>query len=351
MTAQSKMMEEVLTMCDKMYKFALIGCGAIAKVHIDVIEALENAQAVGVYDKNAEFAQKFADEHGIRVFSTMEELLESDAETVAICTPSGLHASLAIRCMEAGKHVVVEKPIALTVEDCDRLLDVERATGKICSPISQLRFYEDIRRAKEILDQGLLGKPILCDLYMKYHRSREYYAGSSWRGTFAMDGGGALMNQGVHGIDVLHFLLGGITEVNGTVRTQVHNIEVEDTAVATVRFANGAIGVIEGTTSMHKGYPRKLEIHCEKGSMVIEENRIVAIDLDGFELTEGDGKYDSSSNPMNLSHTGHRRQYENFLAALDGKEPLFYSATDASCAVKTILAIYRSSKENKNISL
>ena len=159
------------------------------------------------------------------------------------------------------------------------------------------------------------------------------------------------MNQGVHGIDVLHFLLGAITEVNGTVRTQVHNIEVEDTAVATVRFANGAIGVIEGTTSMHKGYPRKLEIHCEKGSLQIEENRIVAIDLDGFELTEGDGKYDSSSNPMNLSHAGHTRQYENFLAALDGKETLFYSASDAAMAVKTILAIYRSSNENRNVTL
>lgn len=338
-------------MCDLKHKVAVIGCGAIAEVHCDVIGTLENAEVVGVYDKNQDRAKAFADQIGATAFDSMEALLASDAEIVAVCTPSGLHAELAIACMEAGKHVVLEKPIALTEDDCDRILASEKKTNKICAPISQLRFYDDIKRAKEVLDAGLLGKPVLCDLYMKYHRSREYYESSSWRGTFAMDGGGALMNQGVHGIDVLHFLLGGITEVNGTVRTQVHNIEVEDTAVATVRFANGAIGVIEGTTSMHKGYPRKLEIHCEKGSMVIEENRIVAIDLDGFELTEGDGKYDSSSNPMNLSHTGHRRQYENFLAALDGKEPLFYSATDASCAVKTILAIYRSSKENKNISL
>jgi len=346
-----RMMEEVSTMSDKVHSFALIGCGAIAKVHIEVIEALENARAIGVYDKNAEFAERFANEHGIKVFSTMEELLASDVETIAICTPSGLHAPLAIQCMEAGKHVVVEKPIALTVADCDRLLEVERATGKICAPISQLRFYEDIRRAKEILDEGLLGKPILCDLYMKYHRSREYYAGSSWRGTFAMDGGGALMNQGVHGIDVMHFLMGGITEVNGTVRTQVHDIEVEDTAVATVRFANGAIGVIEGTTSVQSGYPRKLEIHCEKGDMIIVENKIVALALPDFEHKEDEQKFDSSSNPMNISHKGHTAQYTNFLAALDGREKLFYTATEASAAVKTILAIYESSKENKNISL
>ena len=160
-------------MSDKVHSFALIGCGAIAKVHIEVIETLENAKAIGVYDKNAEYAERFAKEHGIKVFATMEELLASDVETIAICTPSGLHAPLAIQCMQAGKHVVLEKPIALTAEDCDRLLDVERATGKICAPISQLRFYEDIRRAKKILDEGLLGKPILCDLYMKYHRSRE----------------------------------------------------------------------------------------------------------------------------------------------------------------------------------
>ena len=345
------MTEEVLTMCNLKHKVAIIGCGAIAKVHFDVVEALEHAEVTGVYDNIPERANAFAEEHGIAVFDTVDALLASDAEIVAVCTPSGLHADLAVACMKAGKHVVLEKPIALTEADCDRILESEKATGKICAPISQLRYYDDIRRAKEVLDAGLLGKPVLCDLYMKYHRSREYYASSSWRGTFAMDGGGALMNQGIHGIDVLHFLMGGITEVNGTVRTQVHDIEVEDTAVATVRFANGAIGVIEGTTSMHKGYPRKLEIHCEKGSMQIEENRIVAVELSDFELTEGDGKYDSSANPMNFSHMGHRRQYENFLAALEGKEPLFYSAADASQAVKTILAIYRSSKENSNVKL
>ena len=348
---KSGMMEEVSTMSDKIHNFALIGCGAIAKVHIDVIEAVEGARAIGVYDKNVEFAERFAKEHGIKVFSTMEELLASDAETVAICTPSGLHAPLAIRCMEAGKHVVVEKPIALTAEDCDRLLEVVKTTGKICAPISQLRFYEDIRYAKEILDGGLLGKPILCDLYMKYHRSREYYANSSWRGTFAMDGGGALMNQGIHGVDVMHFLMGAIESLNGTVRTQVHDIEVEDTAVATVRFANGALGVIEGTTSVQSGYPRKLEIHCEKGNMIIVENKIVALDLPDFEHKEDEQKFDSSSNPMNISHKGHTAQYLNFLAALEGREKLFYSATEASAAVKTILAIYQSSKENRNISL
>jgi len=338
-------------MSDLKHKIAIIGCGAIAKVHFEVADALDNAEVIGVYDKSLERATEFAKEHGISVFESLEDLMASNAEIVAICTPSGLHASLAILAMERGKNVVVEKPIALTEEDCDRLLAVEKTTGKVCSPISQLRFYDDIRRAKEILDGQLLGKPILCDLYMKYHRSREYYESSSWRGTFSMDGGGALMNQGVHGIDVLHFLMGDITEVNGTVRTQVHNIEVEDTAVATVRFANGAIGVIEGTTSVHSGYPRKMEIHCERGSMIIEENRIIALDLPDFEAKESEHQYNSSSNPMSLSHEGHRRQYRNLLASLEGKEPLFYSATDASHAVKTILAIYRSSNENRNVKL
>lgn len=338
-------------MSDQKHKIALIGCGAAAKLHLEVVENLENAEMIGVYDNHYERAQAFAQPSGIAAFASMEELLASDAEIISICTPSGLHADLAIRCMESGKHVVVEKPIALTEEDCDRILTVEKATGKFCAPIAQLRYYDDIRRAKEILDSGVLGKPVLCDLYMKYHRSEKYYAESNWRGTFKMDGGGALMNQGIHGIDALHFLMGDIEELNGTVRTQVHNIEVEDTAIATVRFANGAIGVIEGTTSMSHGYPRKMEIHCEKGNMILEENRIVALDLPEFETAESQHQYDSSSNPMDISHEGHRRQYLNLLDAIDGRAPLFYTAEQATHAVKTILAIYRSSNEKRNVKL
>lgn len=337
-------------MSDAMIKVAIIGCGAIASVHYDVAHAHEAFCVIGVYDASVERAEAFAKERNLAVYPTLEALLASEASLVAICTPSGLHAPLAIQCMRAGKHVVVEKPIALTEEDCDALLAVERETGCICAPISQLRYYDDIRRAKEILESGVLGKPVLCDLYMKYYREKAYYQ-NSWRGTVAMDGGGALMNQGIHGIDALRYLMGDVASVNAKVRTLVHDIEVEDTAVATVEFANGAVGVIEGTTSVRPGFPRRFEIHCENGSMIIEENRIIHLDLPSFSLKEQEHSYNSSSNPMNISHEGHHRQYVNLLEAIEGKAPLYYTAEEAAKSVKTVLAIYRSSRERVDVNL
>lgn len=340
------MTEEALTM--SRYKIAFIGCGAVTKTHYLAATHLENAEVVGVYDKNVARAEEFVKENPTGVFATMEDLLTSDADIVGICTPSGLHASLTIQCLRAGKHVVVEKPLAITEADCRAIIEAEQASGKVCAPISQLRYFDDMKKAKEILESGVLGKPILCDLYMKYHRKPEYYAGS-WRGTLAMDGGGALMNQGIHGIDMLRFLVGEPKTIRGTVRTLVHDIEVEDTAVATVEFENGALGVIEGTTSVRPGYPRKIEIHCEKGSMIINENKIVAIDSPEINFQPASLEYDSSSDPMNFPYEGHRRQYENLLASLDGKEKLFYNTEDAMRSVQTVLAIYRSSKEDRTV--
>ena len=281
------------------------------------------------------------------MFESKEALLSSDAELVTICTPSGLHAPLAIECLDAGKNVVLEKPVAITGEECQMLIDAEKRSGRFCAPISQLRYYDDIRRAKQIVESGELGKVVLCDLYMKYYRSEEYFATSTWRGTKAMDGGGALMNQGIHGIDAMRYIVGDVEEISAKVRTLVHNVEVEDTAVASVVFKSGAIGVIEGTTSVRPGYPRRLEIHFEKGSMIIEENTIVSIDTpEGSQKAESKAM-NSSSDPLNISYEGHRRQYQNILAAIEGKEQLFYTASEAVKTVETILAIYRSSEENK----
>lgn len=337
-------------MSKRSIKFAVIGCGAIADFHCRLLGESENARLVGVYDKNAERAAAFAAAYGMAVFSSMEELLLSDADAVTICTPSGLHAEQVVACLEAGKHVVVEKPIAIDEEGCRRILEAEAKSGRLCAPISQLRFYGDIRRAKEIVESGRLGKPVLCDLYMKYYREPSYYAGS-WRGTRAMDGGGALMNQGLHGIDALHFIMGEIEEVSGTVRTQVHDIEVEDTAVATVRFRNGAVGVIEGTTSVQPGFPRRMEIHCEKGSILLEENRIVSCDLPDFVADGEMPAVKSFRDPLDMPLFGHRTQYENVLAAIEGREPLFYTAREAAQTVRTILGIYRSSDERRIVTL
>ena len=333
-------------MSDKIIKVALIGCGAIASFHCQALETFDNVEVIGVYDASVERAEAFAKERKIGFFTTKAELLLSEADIVAICTPSGLHAPLSIECLEAGKNVVVEKPIAITEEECRAVLEAERKSGKFCAPISQLRYFDDIRRAKSIVESGELGKVVLCDLYMKYYRDEKYYA-NTWRGTKSMDGGGALMNQGIHGIDILRFIVGDISEVSAKVRTQVHNIEVEDTAVASVVFKNGAIGVIEGTTSVRPGYPRRLEIHFERGSVIVEENTIIAIDTPDGSHKAGEKPMNSANDPLNISFEGHRRQYENIFAALCGKDKLFYTAEEAAKSVGTILAIYRSSEQNK----
>ena len=150
---------------------------------------------------------------------------------------------------------------------------------------------------------------------------------------------------------MLHYLMGPIESVSGLIRTQVHAIEAEDTAVSTVAFANGAIGVIEGTTSVKNGYPRRLEIHCEKGNMILEENRIVAVDLPDVVLEASTGGVNSAEDPMHIPFEGHRRQYANLLGAIDGTEPLYYTARQATAAVKTVLAIYQSSHEQHPVRL
>ena len=328
-------------------KIALIGCGAISSFHYKALETFDNAEVIGVFDTNIARAKAFADERCIGVFESKESLLLSDADLVTICTPSGLHAPLAIECLDAGKNVVLEKPVAITGEECQMLLEAEKRSHRFCAPISQLRYYDDIRRARSIVESGELGRVVLCDLYMKYYRSDEYFATSTWRGTKAMDGGGALMNQGIHGIDAMRYIVGDVAEISAKVRTLVHNVEVEDTAVASVVFKNGAIGVIEGTTSVRPGYPRRLEIHLEKGSIIVEENTIVSIDTpEGSQKAESKAM-NSSSDPLNISYEGHRRQYQNILATIEGKEQLFYTASEAAKTVETILAIYRSSEENK----
>lgn len=343
------MKEAASTISKQKIKIALIGCGGIAVAHCSALSALDEASVIGVYDTSLDRAKAFSEQWGIEtVYESMDALLASQADLVALCTPSGLHAPLAMQCMKAGKHVVVEKPIALTEEDCEKLLQTEKETGKLCAPISQLRFSDGMRRAKEIIDSGALGKPVLCDLYMKYYRNTQYYA-NSWRGTVAMDGGGALMNQGIHGIDLMHFLMGDIAQLNGTVRTLVHPIEVEDTAVATVVFKSGALGVIEGTTSVCPGYPRRFELHFENGSMIIEEDHIVSCSLPDFEAQEKGETFNSFNDPTSISYEFHRRQYANILAAIKGEEPLFYTAAQASESVKTILSIYRSSKEVQTV--
>ncbi len=338
-------------MAVKKLKIALIGCGMISEFHAQAISELTDAKLVGVYDKALDRSKAFAEKHGIKVYKEYQDLLDSDVDLVSICTPSGLHVDFAVSLLENGKNVLIEKPVAITYEGCKRLEEAAKKSGKVCAGVSQFHYSRDILKAKEILDSGILGNIFLCNLDMKYHRSKQYFA-NSWRGTFAMDGGGALMNQGIHGIDLIRFLNGEIEYVNAKVGTFVHDIEVEDTAVARVKYKNGAIGMIQGTTSVYPGYPRRMEFFGDKGSLVLEESTVIYLnvpEMPEMNISRTNTKMNSSNNPASISHEEHKIQYQDVIKAIKTGSKLFYPLNEAIDSVKTILAIYDSSKENKDV--
>ncbi|MBP8989332.1 MAG: Gfo/Idh/MocA family oxidoreductase [Clostridia bacterium] len=328
--------------------FALIGCGAISKFHAEAICALDGAQLSGVYDPVFESAQNMAARYQVACYSSYEALLnDPSVNAVSICTPSGLHAQQAIRAIEAGKHVLVEKPIALNLEDCDQIITLAREKKVLVSVVSQLRFSKEIQRVKEAVENGLLGRIVSADLYMKYHRPPSYYKQNPWRGTVSMDGGGALMNQGIHGVDLLRYLAGPLKSIFAQARTLVHSIEVEDTLSAVVEFSSGSLGVIQATTSLYPGFPRRLEIHGELGSIILEEDTIALWTVAGepeINLPKRSISYEGHRDPTKIDPAGHIAQYQNFISAIFGKEPLLVDAVEGRRTLEIIVKAYESSR-------
>lgn len=337
-------------------RFGIVGCGLISKWHITTVLELDNAELIGVFDNFKEGAIKTAKEYGCRVFDTYEEMLSSDEiDVVTICTPSGLHAPLAVKAAESKKHIVVEKPMAITKEQIDELISACEKNGVKIAVISQLRFDKSIQFVKKAISDGALGEILLGNLYMKYYRDTDYFAQSKWRGTWALDGGGALMNQGIHGVDLISYLLGPVKSVYGKIQTKVHDIEVEDTAVAFVEYENGAIGTIHATTSVKPGYPRYIEINGTKGSVILEENKVKKWDVEGYDIPKDlvceDVKTESFKNPAAFSTEFHKLQIADMIeAVLENKEPMV-DMYEGKKAVKIILSIYESSKSGLKVDI
>ena len=337
--------------------FGIIGCGIIADFHANAIHELSaEAELVGVCDVVFDAAEKFAHRHRTSAFKNEAELLASkEIDVVCICTPSGYHHSSVVAAALAGKHIICEKPLAINKEQLDEVESVCKNSGVTVSVISQNRYAKSIRRVKSAIDQGLLGRIVCADIYMKYYRSQEYYDSGSWRGTKRIDGGGALMNQGIHGVDLLLYLAGEIKSVYALSKTLVRNIEVEDTLSAVVEYASGATGVIQATTSVYPGYPRRLDINGENGSIVLDETSIVR-----WDIQNGGGHDDvvlmpsftnGAATPTAISNDGHIQQISDTIRCIrEGIEPLS-SLADGRRAVDVILAIYKSAEEGRRIDL
>ncbi|HHX71669.1 MAG TPA: Gfo/Idh/MocA family oxidoreductase [Clostridiales bacterium] len=340
--------------------FAIVGSGTAAKIHATALMHTDYAELVAVFDSDTARAQAFADNFQkenpatkpLRVVSSWQALLEDERiEVLCLCTPSGLHATQAAEALLHGKHVLVEKPLALNPADCDHVIAAAEKSGKICSVVSQLRFSPAIEAVKQAVHMGCFGRLVCGEVSMPYHRDRSYYENSPWRGTWAMDGGGALMNQGIHGVDILLHWMGRAESVGAFCRTLAHPIETEDTAVAVVSFAGGAVGTILAATSPLPGYRRRLALYGTEGSVLLEEDCIVCWDLDAPAPDLPSGNQGGHRNPAAISAAGHQRHMEDMVLAVRTGTPVMLDAKEGKRAVELIYSVYQSAQTGQIIKI
>lgn len=337
-------------------RFALVGTGNIAGFHAEAIKQVPEAQLVAAFSRGN--PEAFAEKYGCAPVRSLEELLKrDDVDAVCITTPSGAHADPAIAAMKAGKHVLCEKPLEITPARIDAMLTCAKETGRILAAVFQSRFGQGAQTVKKAVESGRFGRMTLASAYIKWWRSQEYYDSGAWRGTWELDGGGAMMNQGIHAIDLLQWLVGMPVEVKATTACLAHErIAVEDTAVAAIRYENGALGVIEGATSVYPGWNKRIEISGDKGSVILEDDTIkfwkFSEEMPEDEqiragATGGANIGGGVANPMAISTEGHRRQIEDLCHAIrEGRQPAI-AGSDARKAVSLINAIYESAKSGK----
>jgi UDP-N-acetyl-2-amino-2-deoxyglucuronate dehydrogenase len=340
--------------------FGIVGAGVIAAMHADAIATLPGARLVAVTDVAAGAAAAFAAARGCAAEPDLDALLaRDDVDVVCVCVPSGLHAEVGVRAAKAGKHLVVEKPIDVTLEAADRLIEAARTADVALTVISQHRFDPGLTELKRLLGEGALGRLVLGEAGTKWYRTQAYYDSAGWRGTWAMDGG-SLMNQGVHYVDLLRWCMGPVTEVTAVCTTQTHQIEVEDTALAIVRFSSGAVGTILSSTAAYPGFPQRLEITGTEGTVTVEDGRIVrrAFGAGARPAGGGQGTGDddgaargAAADPAAIGVAGHAAQIADLLAAIEeGREPAVGGAAGRD-TLEIICAVYESARTGRTVTL
>lgn len=344
--------------------FAIVGCGVIGPWHAKAIELAPKAQLIALCDTDIAKAEALAAEFGsVPVYKSHKQMLkrEPDIDCVNVCVPSGIHWRIATDAAKAGRHVLSEKPLDVTLAHMDRMIDACRKAKVKLACIFQRRTKAMTKAARKVVQQGKLGKLVLADCYMKYYRSPDYYRSAGWRGTWELDGGGALMNQGVHGIDQLLHVVGDVEWVCAQAAPLVRDIPVEDTAVAVLRFKCGAFGVIEGTTSVTPAMSTRTELHGENGTLIFNDGGLVkyavatkragiAQDRTLRLPAEGPSK-STAADPKALSVRGHMLQIADMAKAiLMDREPMV-PGHDARKAVELILAIYKSARTARPVKL
>jgi UDP-N-acetyl-2-amino-2-deoxyglucuronate dehydrogenase len=336
-------------------RVGILGAGNISDTHARVAQGTPGVEVVAYWGRNRERAARMAERYGGTAYPELEAFLRHrPMDAVLVGTPSGLHAQHAGAAAQRGLHVLVEKPLDVTTERIDALIDeCDRARVKL-GVIFQDRTAPHLVWLQGLVRAHALGTPFLVSASVKWRRPAEYYGGSTWHGTWALDGGGALMNQGVHTVDLLLWLLGDVARVYGSTRTALHAIEAEDTAVACLEFANGAVGTLVAATSVFPGFPRRIELTGSEGTIVVEQDRVVSVQLrtppPALPPDEGSANT-SATSPVVSDVRGHRRVLEDFVAAIRTDATPLCDGHDARRSVELVQAVYRSARAGTPVAL
>jgi UDP-N-acetyl-2-amino-2-deoxyglucuronate dehydrogenase len=349
-------------------RFGIIGCGVIGPTHAKAISSIPDARLVAVADVVAEQGQKLAEIYGVTPYANAQEMLERERlDVVDICTPSGLHGDLACQAMRSGRHVIVEKPMEISHEAIAQMLRVQRESGVKMAVISQHRFDPATKHVYELAQQRAFGTLVLGNAQIPWWRSQQYYDSGAWRGTWALDGGGVLMNQGIHSIDLLQWLMGPVRTVYAHTDTLAHRMETEDVAAAVLRFANGALGTLASTTGAYPGLGTRIEVYGDRGSAVIADDRLAVLHL----RTEGEevsaygasaaqraetvvGHADMPSaarDPAAIDIASHVAQIADMVQAIRDDRPPLVDGEAGRRPVEIILGVYESARTHQEVIL
>lgn len=321
------------------FGFAVVGCGHIAHKHAQAIEETKGSRLVAVYDPDTQRARDFAQKYNAAWYDDYSEMLKYQAvNIVCICSPSGLHAEQGIEAARAGKHVLMEKPMALSVADADRLIEACNEARVKLSVVYQNRFKPVIQKLRRAMDQQLFGTLTHGNATVRWNRNDDYFSQSPWRGATGMDGG-VLMNQAIHNIDLLQWLMGPMESVFAYATTRIRKIDGEDVGVAVLRFANGALGVIEAATTIYpKNLEESLSIFGSKGSAII--SGVTASDINTW-LFEKDQEDMEGSSTL----TGHRAVIEDLIKAIDEDVSPLVDGEEGKKSMEIVLSIYESARK------
>lgn len=343
----------------KRWRFAIAGAGNIAGIHAQAIAHIARAELVVVHSRSEARARALAEQHGAEWTTDWQRAVaRSDVDIVCVCTPSGTHLEYAMQAACQGKHVIVEKPVEVTLPRVDAMIAACRANRVVLSAIFPSRLRPGVVAARRAIEAGRLGRLAICDASVKWYRDQAYYDAGGWRGTWALDGGGALMNQSIHSVDLLQYLAGPVVSVYGRTGTLSHRMETEDVAVALLEFAHGGFGLLEGSTAAWPGLPSRIELSGDRGTIVLEDARITTWKLADATADEVQrmlsldrARGSGASDPMGIGYEGHLVQIEDTIEAIEtGRAPLVDGA-EGRKAIEIIAAVYRSQRTGHAVSL